>query len=478
MVVIGSGATAVTLVPALAERAEHVTMLQRSPTYVVSLPARDPLVGILRRRLPAAAPLPSMRWKNVMLALASFQLSRRAPRLMRNLLRKAVVRQVPAGYDVDTHFNPAYNPWDQRLCVVPDGDLFKAIGDGSVSIVTDRIDTFTEDGIQLAGGQALPADVIVTATGLNLLMLGGSAALARRRARAMGETVGYKGMMLCGIPNMVFTVGYTNSSWTLKADLVAEYVCRLLGHMDRHGYDVCTPGPRSGRAHRADHRPAGRLCAARRGLPAQAGSHRAVAPAPELLQGPAPAQARLGRRPYGLRQGRRHALHQRGCRAVRRHARSARMSAATAAGIAPLQAPISGGFTLGQAPPSPAGPAPDDGTPERLPPGIALPRALQTLRFSVRQIELVFRARRQLGEVFRFNGMISDEVIVVTSHPDHVRSLFTADPELAPSLTGESPLRPIVGPNSVLTPWGPSTCASASCCCRPFTARRSSATPR
>mgnify|MGYP002401564772 CR=1 FL=1 len=247
VVVIGSGATAVTLVPALAERAEHVTMLQRSPTYVVSLPSRDPLVGILRRRLPAAAAATAMRFKNVTLALASFNLSRRAPRLMRNLLRKAVVRQVPAGFDVDTHFNPAYNPWQQRLCVVPDGDLFKAIGDGSVSIVTDRIDTFTEDGIQLAGGQALPADVIVSATGLNLLMLGGLQLSLDGAPVQMGETVGYKGMMLCGIPNMVFTVGYTNSSWTLKADLVAEYACRLLGHMDRHGYDVCTPqGPDSG----------------------------------------------------------------------------------------------------------------------------------------------------------------------------------------------------------------------------------------
>jgi monooxygenase len=244
VVVIGSGATAVTLVPAMARRAEHVTMLQRSPSYVLSLPSIDPLAGILRRRLPAAVAATAVRFKNVTLALASFNLSRRAPRLMRSLLRKGVVRRVPAGFDVDTHFNPAYNPWQQRLCLVPDGDLFKAIGDGGVSIVTDRIDTFTEDGIQLAGGQVLPADVIVSATGLNMLMLGGIELALDGEPVVMAKMVGYKGMMLCGIPNMAFTVGYTNASWTLKADLVAEYICRLLRHMDERGHAACTPqGP-------------------------------------------------------------------------------------------------------------------------------------------------------------------------------------------------------------------------------------------
>jgi monooxygenase len=244
VVVIGSGATAVTLVPAMAERAEHVTMLQRSPSYVVSLPTQDPLAALLRGRLPAGLAATIVRMKNAALALASFSVSRRAPKLMRKLLRAGVVRQLPAGFDVDTHFNPTYNPWQQRLCIVPDGDLFKAIGEGSVSIETDRIDTFTEDGIELASGKRLPADVIVSATGLNLLLLGGVEMALDGVPVEPAKTVGYKGMMLCGIPNLAFTVGYTNASWTLKADLVADYVCRLLRYMDDHGYAVCTPqGP-------------------------------------------------------------------------------------------------------------------------------------------------------------------------------------------------------------------------------------------
>ena len=241
VVVIGSGATAVTLVPAMAPRAAHVTMLQRSPSYVLSIPARDPLAGLLRRVLPAHRAYPAVRWKNVLLAMLTFQLSRRAPRVMRTLLRKGVMRQLPAGYDVDTHFRPRYDPWDQRLCFVPDGDLFRAIRKGEASIVTDRIETFTEDGLRLASGADLEADVIVTATGLNLLALGGMTLAVDGREVELSETVGYKGMMLSGVPNLAVALGYTNASWTLKCDLVSEYVCRLLNHMDELGCRQCTP---------------------------------------------------------------------------------------------------------------------------------------------------------------------------------------------------------------------------------------------
>jgi monooxygenase len=241
VVVIGSGATAVTLVPAIADEAEHVTMLQRSPSYILSLPSEDPLADTLRRRLPVKVAYPIVRWKNVLLGMLVFQLSRRAPRLAKSLLRKGVTAQLPEGYDVDTHFNPRYNPWDQRLCLVPDADLFKAIRRGKASIVTDRIDTFTEDGILLASGEHLPADVIVTATGLNVLALGGMALTVDGAPVDLGRTVAYKGMMLSGVPNLAMIIGYSNASWTLKADLVCGYVCRLLHHMDRHGYQVCTP---------------------------------------------------------------------------------------------------------------------------------------------------------------------------------------------------------------------------------------------
>jgi cation diffusion facilitator CzcD-associated flavoprotein CzcO len=241
VVVIGSGATAVTLVPAIADEAEHVTMLQRSPSYILSLPSEDRLADALRRRLPANLAYPIVRWKNVLLGLLVFQLSRRAPRLAKSLLRKGVTAQLPEGYDVATHFTPRYNPWDQRLCLVPDGDLFEAIRSGKVSIVTDRIDTFTEHGIRLASGEYLPADVVVTATGLNVLALGGMALTVDGAAVDLGRTVAYKGMMLSGVPNLGMIIGYSNASWTLKADLVCGYVCRLLHHMDRHGYQVCTP---------------------------------------------------------------------------------------------------------------------------------------------------------------------------------------------------------------------------------------------
>jgi cation diffusion facilitator CzcD-associated flavoprotein CzcO len=241
VVVIGSGATAVTLVPALARSAKHVTRLQRSPTYILSLPERDAIADALRRRLPRQLAYSIVRWKNVLLTTLHFQLSRRAPQTMRKLIRNLNAKHLPPGYDLDTHFNPTYDPWDQRLCLVPEGDLFEAISDGSASIVTDRIATFTQNGVSLASGRELDADVIVTATGLNLLLLGGMQVEVDGAPIDAGSTVAYKGMMLCGVPNLALTLGYTNASWTLKADLVAQYVCRLLAHMDARGTPICTP---------------------------------------------------------------------------------------------------------------------------------------------------------------------------------------------------------------------------------------------
>jgi cation diffusion facilitator CzcD-associated flavoprotein CzcO len=241
VVVIGSGATAVTLVPALAQSAAHVTMLQRSPTYIVSLSAEDPVASYLNRRLPARLAYPILRWKNVLLMMLSFQLSRRRPTIAKALLRRGVERHLPPGYDIDTHFKPRYGPWDQRLCLVPDGDLFEAICSGRVSMVTDRVDTFTERGLRLQSGAELEADLIVTATGLNLLALGGMPIAVDGREVDLARTMSYKGMMLAGVPNLAIAFGYANASWTLKCDLTCEYVCRLLNHMRDQGYVQCTP---------------------------------------------------------------------------------------------------------------------------------------------------------------------------------------------------------------------------------------------
>ena len=241
VVVIGSGATAVTLVPAMAEEAGHVTMLQRSPSYVVSLPGEDPIANALRRVLPARMAYSIVRWKNVLMTSAFYQLSRRAPGFVKKLVRKGVEKRLPDGYDVDVHFNPRYDPWDQRVCLVPDGDLFEAIGSGRASIVTDEIDTFTERGIRLASGAELDADVIITATGLNMLALGGMRLEVDGSEVRLPEKLGYKGMMLSDVPNLAIVIGYTNASWTLKCDLTCEFVCRLLNHMDEHGYRSCTP---------------------------------------------------------------------------------------------------------------------------------------------------------------------------------------------------------------------------------------------
>jgi monooxygenase len=244
VVVIGSGATAVTLVPAMAERAAHVTMLQRSPSYVLALPARDPIADAVRKVLPAKVAYPIVRWKNVTLTTLFFQLSRRAPKVAKALIRKGVEKQLPEGFDIDRHFTPKYDPWDQRVCLVPDGDLFGALRRGSASIATDTIETFTETGLRLTSGEELEADIIVTATGLNLLALGGTEVVVDGEPVTLSETVGYKGMMFSDIPNLAIAVGYTNASWTLKCDLTCEYVCRLLNHMDDRGYRRVTPRQR------------------------------------------------------------------------------------------------------------------------------------------------------------------------------------------------------------------------------------------
>jgi monooxygenase len=243
VVVIGSGATAVTLVPAMTDRAAHVTMLQRSPTYVLSRPNRDPVADLLGRLLPTRAGPAAVRWKNALVTLGFFELSRRRPELVKRMLRQGAVQQLPPGYDVDTHFAPRYDPWDQRLCLVPDGDLFRAIRAGTASVVTAEIDTFTPDGIRLESGAELLADLVVTATGLNLLAFGGIRFSVDGEPVDVGATVAYKGMMLCGVPNLFWTIGYSNASWTLKADLVAQYVCRLLRHLRAHGYATVTPVP-------------------------------------------------------------------------------------------------------------------------------------------------------------------------------------------------------------------------------------------
>jgi monooxygenase len=241
VVVIGSGATAVTLVPALARQTEHVTMLQRSPTYVISRAAEDGGAKRLRRFLPERAVYSLVRWRNVLVGTAFFQLSRRRPELVKGFLRKGMERSLPSGYDIDKHFKPRYNPWDQRLCAVPNADLFRAISAGRASVVTDRIATFTERGIELESGEELEADVIVTATGFNLFLLGGMQLGVDGEDVDLSRSTVYKGMMLSGVPNFALSMGYTNASWTLKADLTSEYVCRLLGHMDAHGYRRCAP---------------------------------------------------------------------------------------------------------------------------------------------------------------------------------------------------------------------------------------------
>jgi monooxygenase len=238
VVVIGSGATAVTLIPAMAGRAGHVTMLQRSPSYVMTLPARDPIANGLRRHLPEKLAYRVTRRLNIARQRLIYRLSMRHPRLVRGLIRAMVKHQLPTGYAVDTHFKPRYNPWEERMCAVPDGDLFKAIRQGKASVVTDRIVRFTKRGILLQSGTELQADVIVSATGLNLLAFGGLELTVDGQQVELNERLAYKGMMLSGVPNFAFLVGYTNSSWTLKIDLVCEHLCRMLALMDARHQDT------------------------------------------------------------------------------------------------------------------------------------------------------------------------------------------------------------------------------------------------
>ncbi len=240
VIVIGSGATAVTLVPALAKRAAHVTMLQRSPTYVVSRPAEDKIANIFRATFPARIAYAVSRWKNVLLGIFFYNLARRRPSLMKRLIARGVKKELGENFEVK-HFAPNYNPWDQRLCLVPDSDLFRAIREGSASVVTDEIETFTETGLHLKSGEHLDADIIVTATGLVLKLMAGLQLIVDGAPVDLSKTLVYKGMMYSGVPNAASAFGYTNASWTLKCDLIAEYVCRLLKFMDENGFAQCTP---------------------------------------------------------------------------------------------------------------------------------------------------------------------------------------------------------------------------------------------
>jgi cation diffusion facilitator CzcD-associated flavoprotein CzcO len=240
VVVIGSGATAVTLVPAMAQHAAHVTMLQRSPSYIVARPAKDVLANVLRRWLPDHTAYALTRWKNVLAGTFFYNLARKRPNVFKWMVARGVRRQLGKNYE-SKHFTPPYNPWDQRLCLVPDADLFRTMNEGRVSVVTDQIETFTEDGLSLKSGEHLAADIVVTATGLVLKLFSGMQLVVDNAPVELPKTLVYKGMMFSDVPNFAYAVGYTNASWTLKCDLTAEYVCRLLNHMDQHGYDVCTP---------------------------------------------------------------------------------------------------------------------------------------------------------------------------------------------------------------------------------------------
>jgi monooxygenase len=218
-----------------------VWMLQRSPTYIISVPGQDRIAALLRERLPSGAAYHAVRWKNVLVGMGFYGLCRRFPRLAKKMLLSQVEKQIGDAVDVGQHFTPRYDPWDQRLCLVPDSDMFDAIRDGRASVVTDRIATFTEKGIRLESGAELEADLVVTATGLKLKFLGGMAVEVDGRPVDASKRLVYKGLMLDDVPNLAFAIGYTNASWTLKCDLASEYVCRLLLHMDAHGYAWCCP---------------------------------------------------------------------------------------------------------------------------------------------------------------------------------------------------------------------------------------------
>jgi monooxygenase len=241
VVVIGSGATAVTLVPAMAKTAANVTMLQRSPTYCVAMPEQDVMANFLRRHLPSRVAYNIVRWRNILFGIYFYRLSRRSPERIKRWIGKRVQQALGPDYDIAKHFTPRYNPWDQRMCLVPDGDLFEAIKSGKAAVVTDAIETVTEHGIRLRSGNELPADIIVTATGLNLVAFGEISISVDGRNIDPAKTLNYKGTMYGGIPNLASAFGYTNASWTLKSELTCDYICRVLNHMVKGGYKVCVP---------------------------------------------------------------------------------------------------------------------------------------------------------------------------------------------------------------------------------------------
>jgi monooxygenase len=241
VVVIGSGATAVTLVPELSKHAAHVTMLQRSPTYILSVPDQDLLANLLRRVLPASIAYQITRLKNVLFGMAFYQFCRRFPEQAKRMFVSGMEKEIGHMVDIKKHFTPSYYPWDQRVCLGPNGDIFESLCEGRASVVTDEIASFSEAGIELRSGETLPADVIVTATGFTLKFMGGLALEIDGKQRPHSELITYKGMMLGDVPNLAYVIGYTNASWTLKCDLACEYVCRLLEHMERNGFRECRP---------------------------------------------------------------------------------------------------------------------------------------------------------------------------------------------------------------------------------------------
>ena len=243
VVVIGSGATAVTLVPSMADEVKHITMLQRSPSYVMALPQEDKLADIMRKVLPDGFAHRTIRRKNAMFSIGMYQFCQRFPKASRKLLLRMAKKKLPEGYDVDPHFTPVYDPWDKRLCIVPNGDLFRTIRKGKASIITDHIKTFTPTGIELESGKTLDADIVVTATGLQVVAFGQLKLSVDGKAIDPHELYVYKGLMFSGLPNFAWCVGYTNASWTLRADLSSQYVCRLINLLDKKGWDYGMPDP-------------------------------------------------------------------------------------------------------------------------------------------------------------------------------------------------------------------------------------------
>jgi cation diffusion facilitator CzcD-associated flavoprotein CzcO len=241
VVIIGSGATAVTLAPEMAKTAAEVTILQRSPTYILARPADDPMATWVRKALPYKVGGTLLRWKHVLLGMFFYNLSKKRPELVKKRLLEMARHYLGPDYDIDTHFTPTYNPWDQRVCLIPDADLFASIRAGDVQVVTDHIERFTETGLLLKSGTTLDADIIVTATGLKLQLMGGMSVVKDGVPIDLGKSLQYKGMMFSDVPNLALTLGYTNASWTLKCELIAKYVCRLINYMDANGFAYCTP---------------------------------------------------------------------------------------------------------------------------------------------------------------------------------------------------------------------------------------------